>query len=64
MYEEEFVVTVQNKKDGSCLVYKYFSDLTNDGTIIDSAPDATNTIERGNLLGSTLVAHAPWTAKD
>lgn len=62
MFEEEFVVTLLNSTSGQPFVHKYFSDIVDASQLQEATPDATNTIERGNLLGSTLVAHAPWTA--
>ena len=65
MYEEEYFISCFQKEGSEPFVYKYFSEIT-DATLSESMqqqhPDGTNTLERGNILGSTVVSQSPWSA--
>ena len=65
MFEEEYFVSVlRSSPETQPIIYKYYSSVLDEHTeLLQSAqPNATNTIERGNILGSTVVCHSPWTA--
>jgi hypothetical protein len=61
MFEEEFYVSVVSHNDKQ-FVYKYFSEVHGDQAemLNHCQPDGTNTLERSNLLGATLVCQSPW----
>jgi len=59
MYEEEYFVGLlaSNDKTAPPLIYKYFSNLTAqqlDKYETNQNPDSTNTLERGNILASSV----------
>lgn len=59
MFEEEYFVTVlKGTSETKPVVYKYYSSVSDDHTeLLHSVePCGTNTMERGNLLGSTVVS--------
>ncbi len=65
MFEEEYFVSVlRATPESQPIIYKYYSSVKDEHTELlhTVQPDATNTIERGNILGSTLVSYAPWAA--
>ena len=65
MFEEEYFVSVLRRSpETQPIVYKYYSSVLDEHTDLlqMTQPDATNTIERGNILGSTVVSQSPWTA--
>lgn len=59
MYEEEYFISCFKKENEDAFVYKYFSEIT-DVSLSESMqgqqPDGSNTLERGNILGSTIVS--------
>jgi hypothetical protein len=67
MYEQEYFVSVLRAaadKEAAPLVYKYFSQLSDSQSeTYDQMPelDATNTLERGNMLGLSVSQQAAWT---
>jgi hypothetical protein len=66
MYEQEYYVSILKATDKETppLVYKYFTQLSDSQTdLYDQMPelDATNTLDRGNLLGISVSQQAAWT---
>lgn len=64
MFEEEFFVSVLSRDDEH-FIYKYFSTISDEQADLfnNSEPNGTNTLERSNLLGATIVSQSPWIAK-
>ncbi len=65
MFEEEYFVSVlRGTPETQPIIYKYYSNVRDEHTELlhSTQPNATNTIERGNVLGSTVVSQSPWTA--
>lgn len=66
IYEEEFFVPILPAADGKTLVFKYFSDLSEEQTskyTMATEIDGKSAMSRGNMLGSSL-SHlmSPWAA--